>query len=624
MRTSKLLLLGLAFLATLSASAQSSLPIPRNLQTTYDKGTRSPDGQPGPKYWQNTASYDIQIRFDPVTRKITGREEIIYTNNSPDTLSTLCFKLYPNIYQQGGQRLMQFDSADIGAGVVITRMIDNYLETPRKKVRINGTNMFWTLNKNLLPGNSVLIDVDFSYILNRGSHLRTGEIDPGAWFIAYFFPRIAVYDDIDGWNTFPYLGTQEFYNDFCNFNLAVTVPKDYVVWATGDLTNCAEVLTPTYCQRLATAEKSDGITTIIDSTDLRAGGITANRPENTFRFKALNVTDVAVAISNHYLWKASSLVVDPATGRRTRVDAVFNPAHKDYFEVIHYARKTVEAMSYQFPRWPYPYSHETVFDGLDQMEYPMMVNDNPLEDVAETIELTDHEIFHTMFPFYMGINETKYGWMDEGWATIGEWLISPMIDPSIVDDYGMLRYELAAGTEYDTPIMTLTTEEGRTSQFLNSYPKPAMGYLYVKDLLGDEVFYKGLHHYIRTWNGKHPMPFDFFNCMNTGSGVNLDWFWKRWFFDNGVPDLAIAQCTPGKKEQNILIESKGTKPVPVDLLVTFTDGSEQKLHYSIAVWEKGGRTFSIKLNTEKQVKSIRLGSTYVPDVNKKDNVWEMK
>ena len=453
--------------------------------------------------------------------------------------------------------------------------------------------------------------------------MRTGAIDSSAWFVAYFFPRIAVYDDLDGWNRHPYLGTQEFYNDFCDFKTAITVPKDYIVWATGDLTNCAEVFTPTYCQRIAMAEKSDGITTIIDSMDLKAGNITMQKPENTFRFDAKNVTDAVFAISKQYLWKSSSLIVDKSTGRRTRVDAVFNPRHHDYLEVVDFARKTVESMSFQFPRWPYPYSHETIFDGLDQMEYPMMVNDNPLEDRVDAIELTDHEIFHTMFPFYMGINETKYGWMDEGWATIGEWLISPMIDSSIDDDYGVARYETSAGTELDLPITTLTTQEYGLPMFTNSYPKPAMGYLYVKDLLGDDVFYKALHQYIRNWNGKHPMPYDFFYSMNAGAGRNLNWFWKRWFFDDGMPDLAITKYTSGKKEHIVLVESKGNKPVPVDLTVTFTDGSTQKIHRSIAVWEKGEKTVEIRFTANKTVKNIVMGSTYVPDMDKSNNHWEI-
>jgi hypothetical protein len=177
-------------------------------------------------------------------------------------------------------------------------------------------------------------------------------------------------------------------------------------------------------QRLLKAEQVNDIVTVVDSTEFLTA-TTRNQAFNSWQFEADSVSDFVFACSDHYMWHSTSLVVDKKTNRRTRVDAVFNPKHKDYFTVINDARKTVEAMSYQFPKWPFPYPHETVFDGLDQMEYPMMVNDNPVEDHAESVELTDHEIFHTLFPFYMGINETKYAWMDEGWATIGEWIISP-------------------------------------------------------------------------------------------------------------------------------------------------------------------------------------------------------
>ncbi len=618
MRLSPLLLSALLIGYCVTAQAQTELPLTRTIATTYAKGTRSPSGAPGRMYWQNTATYNLQVQFTPATRRVSGVAEIAYVNKSPDTLLNILFKLYPNLYQKGAQRLMTIEPEDVTDGMLITSLTVNGNETKPSDWHIGGTNMSLRIPP-LFPGQTIRFTIRYDYDLNKNSHIRTGEVDGGAWFLAYFFPRIAVYDDIDGWNRNPYLGTQEFYNDFCDFNLSVTVPKDYLVWATGDWLNCSEVLAPGFCDRLAAAERSDGVTTIIDSTDLKNGHITAQNAENTFLFEARNVTDVAVGISNHYLWKSSSLVVDSSTGRRTRVDAVFNAAHRDYFQVVEDARKTVEAMSFRFPRWPYPYPHETVFDGLDQMEYPMMVNDNPLEDRAESIELTDHEIFHTMFPFYMGINETKYGWMDEGWATIGEWLISPMIDTTIVDEYGMIPYERAAGTEIDLPITTLTTQLNGGSMFINSYPKPALGYLYAKDLLGDSLFFKGLHHYIRTWNGKHPMPYDFFYCMNAGSGVNLNWFWKRWFFDSGVPDLAIGKVSATKKKKRIIVESKGTKPVPIDLTVTFTDGSVQRIHRSVAVWEKGDRSVVIPFHADKTVKSVQLGSTYVPDVDKTNN-----
>lgn len=603
------------------ALAQIELPVPLNIKSTFEKATRSPDGKPGKNYWQNKADYTLGINYNPGNRLLTGTENITYINNSPDTLTKIVFKLYPNIYQKGNIRDIAVEAADLTDGVLIEKITVNDNERNTASLVIKGTNM--TVNNVwVLPKQSIHFSIHYSCLLNQTSQIRTGEIEKGAAFIAYFFPRIAVYDDIDGWNENPYIGSQEFYNDFCNFNVSVTVPGNYLVWATGDLQNCKDVLTGKYCERLNNAEQKDDIVFIVDENDLKNGGITKSNDSNTWKFKADNVVDFAFAISNHYVWNATSLVTDKKTGRRTRIDAVFSTRHKDYFEVIDYSRKTVKLMSYQFPKWPFPYNHETVFDGLDQMEYPMMVNDNPVATKFDAVTLTDHEIFHTMFPFYMGINETKYGWMDEGWATIGEWLLSPAVDSTAIDNYGVARYEKNAGKEIDMPVTTLTTLLSGGTFINNSYEKPAMGYLYVKDLLGDELFYKALHYYIEQWNGKHPMPLDFFNCMNTGSGKNLNWFWKRWFYDMGYPDLAISKVTDRGNNKQVVIEMKGNKPVPVDVTITYLDGSKQKIHRSIAVWEKNNKTVILNFISPKQIQKIELGSLYIADVNKIDNLWE--
>ena len=608
------------FLFSPLGSLSQKLPIPVNIQPAYDKQTRSWDGKPGKNYWQNTADYDLKINFDPATRLLSGSEEINYTNNSPDTLSGVVFKLYPNLYKKGSIRLMSIKAEDLTDGVNISSIKFNNKAIETSRLNIDGTNMI-VPGTSIAPKQTAQFSIAWSYTLNKGSHIRTGEIDPGADFVAYFFPRIAVYDDVDGWNRYPYNGRQEFYNDFCHFKAAITVPNNQLVWATGDLLNAKDLLSDKIYRRLQQAEKNDAIITIVDSTDLTTA-TNQSSANNVWLYEANEVTDFVFACSDHYMWHSTSLVVDRSTGRRTRVDAVFNPKHKDYFTVINDARKTVEAMSYDFPKWPFPYAHETVFDGLDQMEYPMMVNDNPVEDHAESVELTDHEIFHTMFPFYMGINETKYAWMDEGWATIGEWIISPIIDSMLTDEYGVRPTEINAGRETDLPIITLSTETN-AAYFTNSYPKPAMGYLFVKDMLGDELFYKGLHYYFQQWHGKHPIPWDFFNCMNTGSGKDLNWFWKKWFIENGVPDLAIAKVITSAKP-SVVITNKGGKPVPVDLKIDFTDGSSQTIHRSIAVWEKGNSTITIQLSTSKKIKKLTLGSVHTPDSNKKDNVWEAK
>jgi Peptidase family M1 domain len=607
--------------------AQAPLPVPLNIRQAFEKGTRTAAGEPGPHYWQNKADYSIKVHFDPTTRLVSGSETIVYSNNSPDTLRQLLFKLYPNLYKKGAQRMMTIQPEDVTDGVAVTNlMIDDQAPDKSTGIRsrsVGGTDMNVRIPA-LIPGQRVHVSLDFAYTLNKTSHIRTGEVDSGAYFIAYFFPRIAVYDDIDGWNRNPYLGTQEFYNDFCHFSAAITVPGDYLVWGTGDLVNRQEVLTDKYNQRINEANTGDATVTIIDTIDLARRDITQHADSLTWKFEADSVTDFVFAVSNHYIWKASSLVVDPGTGRRTRVDAVFNPMHKDFYEVIDFARQTVQDMSYQIPAWPYPYPHETVFDGLDQMEYPMMVNDNPLDNRAESIELTDHEIFHTMFPFYMGVNETKYAWMDEGWATIGEWLISPMIDTSLVDGYGVDPYAKGAGKENDLPIITPSTQEEGNDYYLNSYPKPAMGYLYAKDLLGDSLFLRGLHRYIRDWHGKHPAPLDFFGSMNAGSGHNLNWFWQRWFYDGGYPDLAVTGLQHKNGSTAVIVANKGGKPLPIDLSIEFTDGTTRKIHRSVGVWQEGNKTAIIAVPSGKSIRKVTLGSTYTPDSHPGDNIWPVK
>ena len=601
-----------------SIQAQTQLPVEPVFQNTYQKATRSVNGKPGKDYWQNKSKYDLKVDFNPASRLLKGKVAVVYTNNSPDTLNEVWFKLYPNLYKKGTPRKSKIAESDLGDGVAIEKL--NVSGNTISDYHIDGTNMTVKVPP-VLPGHTINFDIDYHYTLNKGSHMRTGQVDDGAHFIAYFFPRIAVYDDVDGWNKYPYTGAEEFYNDFDQFNAEVTVPGGYGVWATGDLKNANEVFQDQIVARIESAEKKDAVIDVITDQDLADKKVTRNNAFNTFKFEALNVTDFVFALSDHYLWKSTSLVVDLKTKRRTRVDAVFNPKHKDYYEVIDFARKTVSSMSFVFPKWPFPYNHETIFDGLDQMEYPMMVNDNPVGNREDAITLTDHEIFHTMFPFYMGINETKYGWMDEGWATIGEWLISPMIDSNMVDEYGIQPTASSSGSKDDSPIMTLTPDLKGAGSFTNSYPKPGLAYLFIKDYLGEELFTKALHTYIKNWNGKHPMPYDFFNSMNEGSGKNLNWFWKPWFFEGGILDLGIKAVDRTNGGYTIVVENKGIKPLPIDLTLTYADGSVEKNHNTIGIWEKGSKMVVIKIKTTKKLKKVVMGSSHVPDKSKGDNTF---
>src|SRR5580658_5970528 len=304
--------LSLLFFCSISAlsNAQTALPVPLNIRQAIDKGSRTITGQPGPHYWQNHADYTIRVHFDPSTRLVSGSETIVYINNSPDTLRQLLFKLYPNLYKKGSARMMPVRPEDLTEGVAITNLVigGQPADAARNNLRrsgADGTDLPVPISM-LIPAQSITISLDFAYTLNKTSHIRTGQIDSGAFFVAYFFPRIAVYDDIDGWNRIPYLGPQEFYNDFCNFSVAITVPGDYLVWATGDLVNRADLLSQVINRRIDAAGAADSVVTIIDTTDLARKGITRNADSNSWNFEARNVTDFVFATSNHYIWKASS------------------------------------------------------------------------------------------------------------------------------------------------------------------------------------------------------------------------------------------------------------------------------------------------------------------------------
>ncbi len=256
------------FFALFKLNAQINLPVARNIQAAIDKGTRNINGQPGAKYWQNTAVYNININFNPATRLISGSIDIDYVNNSPDTLNEIVFKLYTDLYKAGAMRVYPMEEQDVSKGMAVEKIAVNNQLQDATKITMQGTNMIVPVTP-LLPAQKIHFSIQYSYTLNKTSHIRTGEVEDGAYFIAYSFPRITVYDDVDGWNMNQYLGTYEFYNDFCDFTAAITVPHNYAVWGTGDLVNCNEVYSDKVCSRIKDAESKDDFMQItIDSADL--------------------------------------------------------------------------------------------------------------------------------------------------------------------------------------------------------------------------------------------------------------------------------------------------------------------------------------------------------------------
>ena len=370
---------------------------------------------------------------------------------------------------------------------------------------------------------------------------------------------------------------------------------------------------------------SDQVIHLIDSTDYNKGNVFSTTATGTWQFKATNVTDFVFAVSDHYLWDASSVLVDSSSGRRTMASAVYNKNHLDYYDVAKQAHESVYYMSHFYPKVPFPFPYITVFDGTDQMEYPMMVNDNPTSTHKDAVQLTSHEIFHSYFPFYMGINETQYAWMDEGWATIGESVISPLMgEPEADGIFSKTRYERISGTDKDLPLISNTKLYESAAYVSNSYGKGGICYWVLQDMLGDKLFFKGLHQYIDNWHGKHPTPYDFFYSFNAATGKDLDWFWKKWFIDWVYPDLGIKSVTAGTNASTITIENKGGLPLPVFLNIKFEKGDSVLVHYGADIWSKGNKEFIITQKLSSSIKSIELGNAWEPDKFKEDNSWKKK
>jgi len=620
-------LLFVLFAVHICTAQDSGLYMTPNFKASYARQTRSRDGNPGPVYWQNRADYRIEVSLDPASGLLSGQEDIVYVNNSPDTLRYLLIHLFANVYKKGTPRDFIVRYEDESEGVSIDGIKINNLtigtDSTSKSIDYIHNDFKLHLPAPLDPQGKLNLQIAWHYSVNKGSHMRTGKVDSTSYFIAYFFPRIAVYDDIDGWNDFFYSGRAEFYNDFGNFQVTVKVPENFVVWATGILQNPEAVFLPEYQQRLQKARQSDQIIPIIDESD-DPHQITRQHAINNWKFEAADVSDFAFAISDHYLWQGSGPVVDPAGNRRVFISAAFNRHAGDFYEVARLAREAIHFMSTDFPGIPYPYPSMTVFNGLDEMEYPMMVNDMSFKDSSYVRKLTSHEIFHSYFPFYMGINESKYAWMDEGFASYGDYLISRALDKSgYCSIYYLDRYKENQIYDVDVPIMVNSKLLKKYAYHYNAYAKPAVFLIILRDLLGDTVFKHVIRIYMDRWQGKHPSPYDFFNTVNQITGKNLNWLFKAWFFEFGYGDLALRDVQRGPDGYVITIEKVGPFPLPLRLKIAYMDGNVQFLNKNVSIWEEGNKVYTLTVETNEIIKRIELVPDELPDADIRNNSIEL-
>ena len=632
-----IILSGALLIASLLSAQKSSLYMPPSFQKAYENGTRSWDGNPGPEYWQNSAKYTIKAEYDPVTRLISGEETILYKNNSRDSIPYLVTKFLLNGYKKGMAKDMDMPAELITDGINIINFTVNgkpyykdnepvIEDIPPYFVQEFGTNLIVVLRNNPIhPGDEVTIEAEWELTLPARSVGRTGYWDSTSFFAGYWYPQVSVYDDITGFDIESYTGIQETYNDMNDYEVEITLPSDYLVWATGIQQNEEEVYSKAILKRVNESKESDELMNMVTKNDWEKGPVKGDG-KKTWIFKASGVPDFAWGASDHFLWDATSLVVDRESGRRVWIHSVYPDNENDYSKIIGYCRKGINHLSNIFPAVPFPYPKHITIHTLHAggMEFPMMANNNFIADTAMCYDVTVHEIAHTYFPFYVGVNERQYAWMDEGWVTIfghlsleaagysrSQWFMEPTS-----------MYSNIGRSLNNTPLMVPSSMLNEFTMTNHYYVRPVQAQLFLLDIMKELGKGNPLPEYIHRWNGKHPTPYDFFFTMDDIAGQDLSWFWKPWYFDFGYPDLAIKDVKENGSQIDITVEKVGSQPVPILLEITYDENLVENEKESILVWEDGRNEHTISVETDQKPVRVVVGSPEVPDVDRSNNTWK--
>jgi hypothetical protein len=622
---------------TASASRDSS-PF-RRLDLPAPNSIRTGSGAPGPDYWQQRVDYVIRASLDTVAQKVSGEERITYTNNSPDTLRYVWFQLDQNLFtsRSRGSRLFaqgsRYGTAGAEGGVTLRRVQAPVTGAQtghgggkplNLRYLVNGTLMRVDLPRPLPPKSRQVIDIGWSFPFGPNSNRMGLELIDGSYVyeVAQWYPRLAVYDDVRGWNTDQYLGQGEFYLEYGSFDVSLTVPANMLVAATGTLQNPLQVLTAAQRSRLARARASDS-TVVIRGTDEVEDPASRPRPPSgtlTWRFTADSVRDFAWAAARHFIWDAAR-----ANGGKTLAMSFYPPtAEPIWKESTQYVRFAVDNYSTWY-RYPYPVAINV--NGIEGgMEYPMIVFCHNRTDGPALFSVTDHEIGHTWFPMIVGNNERLYAWMDEGLNTFMNYYHWERKYPGMYNRRGNpgLYIPLALSGR-EEPIMT-PADRIFGSLSVTAYTKPGLGLILLRDrIVGKDRFDAAFREYIQRWAYKHPTPADFFRTIEDGVGEDLSWFWRSWFYTTGRLDQAVDSVTvsdsAGTVVSRVHLRSAESVPMPVELDLRLEDGTAQHLRLPVEIWY-GGNQYTLLVPGPKRVVGASIDSRSVyPDVRRENNAW---
>jgi len=611
----------LLFLGTGFIVAQD-LPVHLEFQRAIENNTRTMDGKPGSEYWINHSDYklDAEVTFENDTVWINGKANITYYNESPDELNIIVLRSYQDmtadaalrnfyIFPQNETRQVSYSDLLIGDDTIPSQMLMQSRTS---------TNLIIRLNEPLEPGDNIDMKLSWKYYMHPNVNIRQGVYEDDAIFVAYWYPQVAVYDDIYGWDMTDYAGIVEFYNDFNNYDVSITLPAGYLVWAGGSLQNPEDVYPHELRDKVDNALKSDDIVNIIKAEDLPVNN--GDREKVTWKFKAENTPDFTFAASKTHVWDASGLEVED--GRRVLISAVYPDSSKQYHKAAQFARDAIKYLSFECPGVAYPWPSMTVFncgEGSGGMESPMMVNNGDQAEEVMANEVVFHEISHSYLPFFTGTNERRFAWMDEGWATYQgiKWSKA-----DVTGTAGIYKrvFNMVSGTANDLPLIipTYSIFDGMASNF-NSYVRSSQAFMTIEDQLGTEGINKAWKIYTQRWHNKHPAPWDLFAIFEEVAGYDLDWLLLPWYYEFKTQELELASVDT--EEGTIVIKNTGGLPLPVYIELEYQDGSKKTVHRKPAVF-KSSTEVNIEIEDAARLSSVKLGNPYFFDRDLSNNTWQ--
>lgn len=607
-----------------------------NFYTKNGNEFRSASGKPGPKYWQNRADYKLTTNLNEASNQISGSVELTYTNNSPDQMEFIWMYLDQNLFAKDsrGNAVVPISGSRNGAkgeefdgGQKIAKLL---VDGKVAKYEIVDTRMKVTLNSPLKAnGGKIKVNIDFSFISPEYGSDRMGYLptkNGTIYTIAQWYPKMAVYDDVRGWNTQPYLGAGEFYCEYGDFEVAITVPSNHFVVCSGEITNASQVMSSAEQASWAKAKESEATVMIRSLDAVKSAKASGTK---TWKFKMTNSRDVAWASSAAFIIDAAR--INLPSGKKAMAISAYpeeSEGQKAWSRSTEYTKASIEGYSKRWFEYPYP-AAVNVAGNEGGMEYPGIVFCKYTSKGSSLWGVTDHEFGHAWFPMIVGSNERQFAWMDEGFNTF---INGVSAEDFNAGEYKEKKFNMHRMAEMLTnpklePVYTAPDGLKERNLGILAYMKPGSALAILREnILGKERFDKAFRTYVERWAFKHPTPDDFFRTIENVSGEDLGWFWRGWIINNWRLDQAIKEVKYVKNDPKngavITIENLEKMAMPVEIEVETVSGKKEIVKLPVEIWQRN-TSWSFNYDSTEEIKKVTIDPENVlPDVNDDNNEWK--